>query len=167
MDGEATQFRALYEQYAPRLRRFLLYLSRDPALAEDLTAETFARAWTAFDRIREATVQAYLFAIARNLYRHAALKGRRSAELHDAIPDPGSTPVQHLEARSELRSVLAAIDRLSDAERAPLLLRAEQVPYEDIASILGISVAAAKVRVHRARARLMKATGRDREGSSQ
>jgi RNA polymerase sigma-70 factor (ECF subfamily) len=75
--------------------------------------------------------------------------------------------VQHLEARSELRSVLAAIDRLSDAERAPLLLRAEQVPYEDIASILGISVAAAKVRVHRARARLMKATGRDREGSSQ
>jgi RNA polymerase sigma factor (sigma-70 family) len=58
----------IYERYARDVHRFVLYLSGDPALADDITADTFVRLWTAPGEIRTATVKAYLFTIARNLY---------------------------------------------------------------------------------------------------
>ncbi|HXI87965.1 MAG TPA: sigma-70 family RNA polymerase sigma factor [Parvularculaceae bacterium] len=161
MGGETTQFSAYYAQYAPRVRRYLLALAGDATLADDLTAETFARAWTAFDRIREPTMLAYLLAIARNLHRNSVARKRPLDQLDERIPDPASTPEERAEARSELGAVLGAIRGLSEAERTPLLLRADHTSYEEIARVLGISVNAAKVRVHRARVRLMKSTGRE------
>jgi RNA polymerase sigma-70 factor, ECF subfamily len=53
-----------------------------------------------------------------------------------------------------LAAVLARLGRLPELDRAALLMQADGVPYEDIARALGIGVAAAKVRVHRARRRL-------------
>ena len=60
-------FHSLYQSYAPQVHRFVLFLCGDATLADDITSETFVRAWTARGKIREATVKAYLFTIARNL----------------------------------------------------------------------------------------------------
>src|SRR4030095_10465302 len=79
---DEPDFAALYERYARDVYRFSLYLSGDFALAEDLTAETFARAWAAHERIRVGSVKAYLLMIARNLYRDAM---RRRADV--SLPD--------------------------------------------------------------------------------
>ena len=46
----------LYSRYAADVRRFALYLTGDGALADDITSETFLRAWNSVGRIREATV---------------------------------------------------------------------------------------------------------------
>jgi DNA-directed RNA polymerase specialized sigma24 family protein len=54
-------FHTLYERYAAQVRRFSLFLSGDAALADDITSETFVRAWVARDRIEQATVKGYLF----------------------------------------------------------------------------------------------------------
>ena len=62
-------FPAVYERYNRDVYRFALYLCGEFSLAQDLTAETFARAWIARDRIRVGSVKAYLLMIARNLYR--------------------------------------------------------------------------------------------------
>jgi RNA polymerase sigma-70 factor (ECF subfamily) len=48
--------------------RFALYLSGNRSDAEDITSETFVRAWTSSARIRTNTVKGYLFTIARNFY---------------------------------------------------------------------------------------------------
>ena len=60
----------LYQSYSRDVFRFALYLSGNWEDAEDITAETFVRAWVAEDSIRLATVKGYLFAIARNLFLH-------------------------------------------------------------------------------------------------
>jgi DNA-directed RNA polymerase specialized sigma24 family protein len=58
----------LYETYSRDVFRFALYLSGNWQDAEDITSETFVRAWVAEDSIRMATIKGYLFAIARNLF---------------------------------------------------------------------------------------------------
>ena len=63
-----ASFHDLWIKYARDVYRFSLYLSAEPATAEDLTSEAFLRVWTAWDRVALPTVKSYLFATARNLY---------------------------------------------------------------------------------------------------
>ncbi|HET9408220.1 MAG TPA: RNA polymerase sigma factor [Candidatus Sulfotelmatobacter sp.] len=152
-----TEFHGLYQRYAPHVHRWALFLCGDPALADDITSETFIRAWTAPGPIREETVKAYLFTIARNLH-HDFLRGqRRNSDLDDSIIDRHADTQKRAEVRSELELVLGAMQELSESERAALILRAqEEMSYEEISIALGLSVTAVKVRIHRARMKLMQ-----------
>jgi RNA polymerase sigma-70 factor, ECF subfamily len=155
-----TQFHGLYERYAPAVRRFALFLSGDVAVADDITSETFVRLWTSTGTIRESTMKAYLFAIARNLYRDVLRRNRRRAELDESLPDPRPNIDARVEHATELAAVLRAMQDLPVVDRAALLMRAsEEMPYEDIAEVLGLSVAAVRVKVHRARVKLMRLRG--------
>src|SRR5262245_29128073 len=148
-------FETLYQRYARDVYRFALYLSGSEHLADDLTAETFVRAWTSPAPIREGTVKAYLFAIARNLYRAAQRDRARHAELDRAMPDTAPGPESSAGTRIELERVRNRLQELPEIDRAVLLMRAEDdLSYEEIAAIVGITPGAAKVKVHRARARL-------------
>jgi len=153
--GDVT-FAAIYAQYAQEVYRFALYLSGSESLAQDLAAETFSRAWVAWDRIRVGTVKAYLLMITRNLYRDL-LRKRPEVPLDEAwspadtAPDPESAAV----ARSELDAVLVALRALPESERSVLLMATVSgVAYDAIAVAFGITPAAVKVRVHRARVKL-------------
>lgn len=147
-----TDFSALYRKHAPEVFRFALYLSGERAEAEDITSETFARAWASPETIRVATVKAYLFTIARNLFLQGLRRRSRQAELSPETPDAQPSQLARTEQRAELRAVLARLQRLPEIDRAALLMRSlEEMPYEEIARTLGISLPAAKVKVHRAR----------------
>lgn len=153
-------FQSLYERHAPEVRRFALYLCGDPATADDIASETFVRAWIARKRIREPTMRSYLFTIARNICSDLRRQGSwcHETELSDNIPDQRASAHCHLELESEVRTVFAALQELQEEDRSALLMRAlEGMPYEEIAMALGISVMAAKVKVHRARMKLMRA----------
>jgi RNA polymerase sigma-70 factor (ECF subfamily) len=148
-------FTALYRKYAADVYRFAFYLSGHQADAEDITAETFVRVWTSGERIRMGTVKGYLFTIARNLFLHGVRKRSRHVELDPQLRDPAAGPHEIVEQRARLAFVLAQLQALPEADRAALLMRAfEDLPYEEIALILGLSVSAVKVKVHRARLRL-------------
>jgi RNA polymerase sigma factor (sigma-70 family) len=151
---DAANFAELYTAYARDVYRFALYLSGDAAVAQDITSETFLRVWTSTAPVRVSTVKSWLFVIARNLYLHELRSIRRQEPLHDRIPS-----VQSLEndaaVKQEFARVAHAMARLPEVDRSALLLRAvEGLPYEEIAAVLRISIAAAKVKVHRARLRL-------------
>ncbi|MGD0481968.1 MAG: RNA polymerase sigma factor [Terracidiphilus sp.] len=153
-----TDFHALYVRYAPQVHRFALFLCDDPTLADDITSDTFVRAWTAPGVIRHETVKAYLFTIARNLYFDSIRHRRRHAVLGEAIPDGRVSPQKQAEVRSDLDLVLAAMRELPEIDRAALLLRVqEEMSYEEISQALGLSLAAVKVKIHRARLNLMRA----------
>lgn len=81
------------------------------------------------------------------------MDGRRSCrELDETLRDPNPGPQAAAERDSELRAVLAALQRLPEVDRAAPLMRAgDEMPYEEIARALGISLAAVKVKIHRAR----------------
>jgi len=148
-----TDLSGLYRKYAPDVFRFALYLSGDRSEAEDITAETFVRVWTSPERVEMATVKGYLFTIARNLFLQERRKRWRRADLPEReLSDGEASPHERAERRSELQAVLAGIERLPEVDRAALLMRAvEGMPYAEIARALDISLAAAKVKVHRAR----------------
>jgi RNA polymerase sigma-70 factor (ECF subfamily) len=150
-------FHSLYERYAPDVYRFALYLSGDAALADDITQEAFVRAWVTPGEVRGGTVKAYLLMIARNLYRAEGRRAARQVALPEALPDRKPGPEVDVGGRLELAAVLEALQALPEVDRAALLMHAlDEVPYAGIAEVLGLSVAAVKVRVHRARIRLRR-----------
>jgi len=152
-----TDLDALYRQYAPDVFRFVLYLSGDHHDAEDITSETFVRAWTAPGEIRMATVKGYLFMIARNLFLQALRRSRRQVELPETLRDQSRSQEAAAEQASELEDALAGLRELPEVDRAALLMRAmHELPYEDIAAALGLTVGATKVRIHRARRALLE-----------
>ena len=151
-------FQELYEAHAADVYRFALSLARDPHQAEDITSETFVRAWARNDRIRTETLRGYLFAIARNLFLDGRRGSRRQAALDETLVDPAPGPAE----RSAAGAVLARAERIlrtvPEADRSAFLLRVQQdLPYAEIARVLGISLVAARVKVHRVRARLIAA----------
>jgi RNA polymerase sigma-70 factor (ECF subfamily) len=146
----------LYDRYSADVYRFSLWLCGDPALAQDITSETFLRVWSARDDLRLATVKAYLFAIARNLYLHERRWIRRQEPLPEERTDGSPGAETALESRARLAAVIRALADLPEADRSAVWMRAEGIAYAEIAAALGISEGTAKVRVHRARARLAR-----------
>jgi RNA polymerase sigma-70 factor (ECF subfamily) len=151
-------FASLYEAHAQDTRRFALYLSGDVTLADDLVSEAFVRVWTARERVALPTVRGYLFATVRNLFLQHVNRQRRRAPLDERAIDGRPDPEDLASGQSELRVVLAALNRLPEVDRAAVLMRADQsLSYEEIAVALGVTVTAAKVKVHRARLKLAEA----------
>ena len=154
---EMTDIESLYQRYAPDVRRFVLFLSGDPVMADEITSDTFVSVWLARERIRQPTVKGYLFAIARNLYRDLQRRQERHAELDEHMADKRISTQTHMEQTAEVRAVLAALQQLPEMDRTALLMRAlDEMPYEEIAETLGIPVVTAKVKVYRARLKLMQ-----------
>jgi RNA polymerase sigma-70 factor (ECF subfamily) len=150
-----TDFHELYTRYARDVHRFALYLSCDPALADDITSETFLRAWSSASPIREATVKAYLFTIARNLYLQERTRAARHVELTDSLPSDAASQGTRVEHQSTLTVVLSALRILPEVDRAALLMRSQDgMSYEEIAEALQLTLSSAKVKVHRARIKL-------------
>lgn len=145
-------FTALYQSHAPELYRFALYLCGNRADAEDITSETFVRAFAASDTIRAETLRAYLFTIARHVYLHERRRQRPRAELSEEWSDTGPGPEQRVVECDELHDVLRNLQQLPEVDRAALLMRAVHgLPYEEIATTLSLSLSAVKVKIHRAR----------------
>jgi len=149
-------FEQLYTDYFQDVYRFSVWLTRDTTRAEDLASETFIRAWGRRDRLRTETLKGYLFTIARNIFikqQHLSSKSEAlPEEMLDGAPDPHRTT----SARMDLDRVSRALSRMPASDRLALVLRSEHsLPYEEIARILDISAGAARVKVHRARRRLL------------
>jgi RNA polymerase sigma-70 factor, ECF subfamily len=152
MPDRSSEFAGVYARHAADVYRFALWLSGDSSDAEEITAETFARAFTSTSPIRTATVRAYLLTIARRYYVETRRRRGRDVPISEALRDTRPEPSARTEASTELAAVSAALDRLPEADRSAIVMRAvHSMTYEDIARSLGISIAAAKVKVHRAR----------------
>lgn len=162
-----TDIENLYERYSPDVRRFVLFLSGDPVIADEITSDTFISAWIARQRIRQTTVKSYLFAIARNLYRDIQRRRDRHAELDEHMIDARISAQTHMEQTAEVRTVLAALQQLPEIDRTALLMRAlDEMPYEEIAETLGIPIGTARLKVYRARLKLMQSRQAWREVTS-
>src|SRR5262249_20538575 len=147
-----TDTEDLYKRYAGDVRRFALYLCGDVVMADEITSDTFVRAWMAADRIRQPTVRGYLFTIARNAYTDLLRRAARHTQLDENMPDTRISAQTQMEQSAEVRAVLAALQQLPEMEHTMLLMRAlDGMPYEEIAGTLRIEVVTAKVKVSHAR----------------
>ena len=76
-------FHDLYETYSSDVYRFALWITGDSYEADDITSETFIRAWAKKSTIRTQTLKAYLLTIARNIYLEKVRKQQRQIDLND------------------------------------------------------------------------------------
>ena len=151
-----SAFQELYERYYPDVYRFALFLTGDHARAEDLTADTFVRAWMARDRISVATVRAYLFTIAKNLHRDERRRARPVGELPDPVVDPRPAVDVQVHYSLALQGVRARLRRVAKGDRRALLMFiARGMSHREIADALGVSIGAVKSRIFRAREALL------------
>jgi RNA polymerase sigma-70 factor (ECF subfamily) len=168
-DGDGAAFDALIDKYRkPLLNVIARTIGRD-ADAEDLAQDVFVRAYRAAPRYEpNAKFSTWLYTIARRVcLNHARAQSlRRWFSLSTENDDPDDTPndppdprtpdpAQDMERRELQRVVAQAVAALPERLRfAVVLRRYEELSYEEIAEILGCSVTAAKLRVHRANALL-------------
>jgi len=157
-DGEALD--ALLKQYQPQIYRFGMKMCRDPEDAQDILQETlFAAARTLHGFRGASSVSTWLYTIARSF---CIKKRRRSVfapevvsletEAHQGIPDDAPDPERNLATREVASALESAIAELEPEYREVLLLRdVEGLPAADVAEVTGLSVAAVKSRLHRAR----------------
>jgi RNA polymerase sigma-70 factor (ECF subfamily) len=157
-DGDAAAFDALYEAYRPRLFGFLLRLTRQRSLAEDLLDETWLRLVAHARTLRADTrIGAWLFTVARNLYwsyRRSSMTEAGALSLWPAErQDP--TPFE-IAATNELHGrIERALAKLTAQQREVLLLVAvEGLAPSEAAGICGITAEAMRQRLSRARAAL-------------
>lgn len=151
--------------------RFALRLAGEPDGADDLTQETFLRAWRAFEQYEPGSrARSWLFTICRNVF----LRQRERSQRHDQIVEkeaPRSESVvnplwtETRETDPEGRffgrlvddEVLRAIDALPEEYRTAVVLSdLEGLNYQEIGAVLDVPVGTVKSRLFRGRRRLQK-----------
>ncbi len=147
-------FRTFYIENGEQLFAYLLRKSGNAALAADLVQETFTRYLSQY-RNRELSV-ALLYTIARNSFYDHVRKERPQADPEELDTLASTIDQERLYmVREESRLVLDAMQQLDEEDRDILALVATSgLSYREIAEIKGMSEAAVKVRVHRARQQL-------------
>lgn len=151
-------FRQLYDTYATDVYRYAFWLCHNTAVAQDITSETFARAWAGRERIRTETVRAYLITIARNIYLKQQKTERLLQPMAENFASRGPSPEQKVNQRLTLEEMFTTLDHVVEIDRSAFLLRmVYEMKYREIARVLNISVSNAKVKVHRVRLKLAAA----------
>lgn len=154
--GDRDAFRILVARYQDGLYRFALRMTGQPDAAADLVQAALVKAYTNLARCRDPQrFGAWVFRIAANGCKDFLKSRRRDVPLDlrtVAATASGDDPARELE-RSELRTLLDdALARLPEQQREAFILKhIEGRSYEEIAELLGVSVPALKMRVHRAR----------------
>ena len=152
----ADDLRALYEQYAGRIFTLARYALGSEAAAEDAVQSIFLKAFQNLARFRgQADAGTWLWRIAVNHCNDELRRRKRSEEVPlDAIlgwADGAHTPEQRHAVRQIDEIVARALLELSPKLRTVVVLRyVEEMPYEEIAAVLGCSVGTVSSRLSRA-----------------
>lgn len=167
--GDMDAFAALFEPLRPKIMAVACHLV-GPVDAEDVTMDTFLKAWDALPRFRGlASPATWLIRIARN--QALDVLRRRSGALGSAISmddlEPGQEPgwadptassaSEQAVLADDYRICLAALQRLDPRHREILLLRyRDEMEYAEMAAALGISIGTVMSRLYHARRNLVR-----------
>jgi len=161
--GDLEAFRALVERHQHSVVGVAAKMLGDFADAEDLAQQVFLRVWKSAERYQpSAKFTTWLMTITRNLVfnemrrrgrsRQVSLEGDGEHAAREFADDPSKQPVNSVAAAELERAVDEAIAGLPEPQRMALVLRRyEDLPYEDIARVLKVSVPALKSLLFRAR----------------
>lgn len=153
VNGDKDAFGVLYKIFLNKIYRFTYYLIGDEFSAEDITQNTFLKAWNGMPRFSpdRGTFQSYLYTIARNL----VIDNQRKKKIY-SLEDMGDVieskeNQEHDFWRDEaMQKVHEALDDLEEDDRQIIILRFfEEMHFDEISEVIGKESGAIRVRVHR------------------
>ena len=162
--GDRAAFAALLREHQDEVYTLARRLVGDPHMASDVAQEAMIRAWRALPKFRgDARLSTWLYRITVNTaWTHKKRAGRhQTTSIDDHLEVAAPVGADHPEMAGELLELRGrlrlALDDLPDAQREVVVLKdIYGWSHGEIAESMGISVTAAKVRLHRARARLAR-----------
>ena len=166
--GDQEAFRLIFERYSRPLISFIYDQVGNRDVADELTQETFVRAYRSLHTLRtETKLSTWLFGIAKNVAREslrARVRDDRNVDLDDKLvlnlSDHGPVPVKQL-LNKELNEVIQnSLALLDEDKRLVFTLKVfQQCSYEEIAEITGFSIPKLKTDLHRARTEMRRRVG--------
>jgi RNA polymerase sigma-70 factor (ECF subfamily) len=150
-EGRHTIFKSLYDQYYPMVKQLCTgYMKGDINSAEDITQDVFINIWNGFENFRsEASYKTWIYRIAVNtclLHLRSTSKLQATTELNEV----------HLERTAEViyseerfRLLYKAIGALPPVDRLIIMMVLDELPYEEIGTITGISQVNLRVKIYR------------------
>jgi RNA polymerase sigma factor (sigma-70 family) len=153
-------FEVLFHNQADKLRRMAYCFLHDDAAAEDALQETFTRGLASLHTFREESrPEVWLYSIGLNVCRQAYRKARiaEAATVETPPRRRSHGPLTSLVRRETEVRLAIALGFLTDLQREVFVLHyVEELPYEEIAPMLGVSVVGARGLAQRAKEKLRK-----------
>ncbi len=176
--GDQSAFDEMVRRYWDRIYAMVSQLLRNQQDAEEVTQDAFIRAHRGLTNFRgDSSFSTWLYQIATNLARNrywywwrrkrdkslsfdAPVSGESDTTLAEVIPAEVVTPEDATVTQEFVDRVATGMEQLSEKHREILILRnVQNLAYEEIAEILGISVGTVKSRIARARESLREKLG--------
>ncbi len=167
--GDVKAFEMLVVKYQRRVERLVARMVRDVDIVQDITQETFIRAYRAIPQFRgESAFYTWLYRIAVNTAKKALLQLKRdplvtesarlsrdeedeTSRVENELTD-GETPDSVLASKQVARAVNLAVEALSEDLRQAITLREiEGLSYEEIAEMMNCPIGTVRSRIFRAR----------------
>lgn len=159
----------LFDQYREPLLRYLLSFALTVADGEDIVQEIFLALFQHLRRGKSRqNLRAWLFRVAHNLALKRRQRARRDAHhaadsaipMEDSLIDPAPNPEDQLAASQKQKRLMAVLRALPEQNRWCLYLRAEGLPYREIAQVLDMSLGSVSLCLERSLAQMARATQR-------
>lgn len=154
-NGDLQQASLLFDRYHKRLYHYLVRMTFDRDLAEDLTQNVFVRMLRYRTSYKDGLkFQSWIYQVARNVFsdHYQATRNQNRSEMDiEQISDRLADANDSVQQEEQERLLIRSLAMLNDEQRELLVLtRFQHMKYEEVASLLHTTVANIKVKVHRA-----------------
>lgn len=156
--GMRIDFEEIYERYFHDVYLFVLAMSKDPHIAEEITQETFFKALKELKNFRgTCSVKSWLCQIAKNLYiSHTRKKKAATTDTLDYIPDETDVEKIFIQ-KDEAMSIYRVLHLLDEPYKEVFVLRTlGELSYKEISDIFGKHENWARVTYHRAKVKIQE-----------
>jgi len=167
LNGDLDAFDVLVRKYSNRVYAILLRMLQDPEEAKDLTQEVMIKVYhklSNFDQKRRFSAWLYQIAVNQCLDELRKKKRRKWVSIHDSLASGTPGPEEEVMAKEKWRCLMSELTRLPENYRLVFLLRyVDDLSYQEIGEVLGISSTDVRNWLYRAKQKL-KVQFRDKEG---
>lgn len=148
--GDLEAMRILFERYHIPIYNYLLKMSKDQSVSQDICQEVFYKAIKYRNSYNRQAFLPWIYRIARNLYIDHYRREKEQGQELDVSKLSVSAGERPLEKADSMEVLYLAIDQLNEVDRELLIMnRLQGIGYAEIAEITKSSVGAVKTRIHR------------------
>ncbi|MBP2831318.1 RNA polymerase sigma factor [Aquimarina sp. U1-2] len=151
-NGDLDMMSVLFERYHVRIYNFLLKMTRDRDVSQDITQEVFYKAIKYRNSYKKGKFSAWIYTIARNIFSDHYQKQKNKDQRLDGIEYKTEQQDNNsIEANETKEQLHLALEQLNPSDKELIVMnRYQGIKYQEIAEIIGSTEGAVKTKVHRA-----------------